>query len=78
MTRSGVRMDKAAREKLAIALLVVFLGGWIATSIVIQIVQVHDYGYGRGIGDGGHVPPSVRDKIGADGNIEQLMKATNR
>ena len=78
MTRSGVRMDKAAREKLAIALLVVFLGGWIATSIVIQIVQVHEYGYGGGIGDGGHVPPSVRDKIGADGSIEQLMKATNR
>lgn len=69
-----------AKEKLAVALLCTFLGGWIAISILIQVCQVHHYGYGGGIDNRGHLPASVSARYGAGPSVtkEELMKATNR
>jgi hypothetical protein len=72
----------AAREKSAVVLLIGFLAAWILTMIVIQIVQIHQNGYGSGFNDGGRIPASVERKLGVpDGQhltLKQLQKATNR
>lgn len=79
--RVGSRGD-AAKEKLAIGLLVTFLVTWIVTIIAIQVVQIHQNGYGSGFGDGGHTPASVRRDLNVPNadqlSVKELMKATNR
>jgi hypothetical protein len=74
--------EQAPKEKRAISLLIFFLVAWIATIITVQVVQIHQNGYGSGFGDGGHVPPSVLRQLdvpnGQNLTKEQLMKATNR
>ncbi len=73
-------MDRAAREKLGIILIAIFLGGWITVSFGIQIYQSNHHGYGFGITHRGYLPPEVRRQFGVppDTTKEQLMERTNQ
>jgi hypothetical protein len=65
-------------EWVAVALLLLFLCGWIATMLTIQFVQVAQNGYGSGVGDGNHVPTSIVSQIGVGSNLGSMIKASNR
>jgi hypothetical protein len=54
-------------EARAIWLLVAFLVSWIGVIIAIQVVQIHQNGYGSGFGDGNHVPSSVISHLNVSG-----------
>jgi hypothetical protein len=72
--------DTGAREKLAIALLIAFLFGWVGVSLTVQIFQIHDQGYGSGITNRGHLPVQIRERYGVDEHTtpQQLMDETSR
>jgi hypothetical protein len=72
----------ASGEARAVWLLIAFLVAWIAVIIAIQVVQIHQNGYGSGFGDGNHVPTSVVHQLDVPGGNQlteqQLMKVTDR
>jgi len=66
-------------ERLGIYLLCALLAGWLITMVVIQVVMVHNHGYGGGPGPR-HVPPELAREtgLGQDASVDELMKATNK
>jgi hypothetical protein len=63
-------------ERLAIYLLIIFLGGWIAVMLAIQGVEIaRDH---VGLGFHQHVPASIVRQIGVGDNLTKMMAATNK
>ena len=68
--------SRVNKERSAIYALIVFLLGWIAVMLTIQLVQARHFHVGLGFHQ--HVPASIVRQIGVGNNLEKMMKATNR